>query len=287
MHENDQKAHPHGGSMIDYKLNKTDDVCQNMKNLYDIVTCLRDPKDGCPWDKEQMPRDIVRSMQGEIYEYVDALNENDAPHQSEELGDVYLNLFLLGKIHDQNGDFSLAECLNDACDKYIRRHPHVFSDVHVDNTEQVLKNWNQIKVEKEGRIKSDEDFFDGVPKDAPELERCYAISKKAVKVGFDWPDEQGVYDKIHEELDEVMEAKTEENRMEELGDVLFTVVNLCRKMHIKPQDALSYANAKFIKRFNIVNRLVKERNLKYEDLSADQWDELWNIAKKEANMGSN
>ena len=273
--------------MIDYKLNKTDDVCQNMKNLYDIVTCLRDPKDGCPWDKEQMPRDIVRSMQGEIYEYVDALNENDAPHQSEELGDVYLNLFLLGKIHDQNGDFSLAECLNDACDKYIRRHPHVFSDVHVDNTEQVLKNWNQIKVEKEGRIKSDEDFFDGVPKDAPEIERCYAISKKAVKVGFDWPDEQGVYDKIHEELDEVMEAKTEENRMEELGDVLFTVVNLCRKMHIKPQDALSYANTKFIKRFNIVNRLVKERNLKYEDLSADQWDELWNIAKKEANMGSN
>ena len=287
MHENDQKAHPHGGSMINYKLNKTDDVCQNMKNLYDIVTCLRDPKDGCPWDKEQMPRDIVRSMQGEIYEYVDALNENDAPHQSEELGDVYLNLFLLGKIHDQNGDFSLAECLNDACDKYIRRHPHVFSDVHVDNTEQVLKNWNQIKVEKEGRIKSDEDFFDGVPKDAPELERCYAISKKAVKVGFDWPDEQGVYDKIHEELDEVMEAKTEENRMEELGDVLFTVVNLCRKMHIKPQDALSYANTKFIKRFNIVNRLVRERNLKYEDLSADQWDELWNIAKKEANMGLN
>ena len=287
MHENDQKAHPHGGSMINYKLNKTDDVCQNMKNLYDIVTCLRDPKDGCPWDKEQMPRDIVRSMQGEIYEYVDALNENDAPHQSEELGDVYLNLFLLGKIHDQNGDFSLAECLNDACDKYIRRHPHVFSDVHVDNTEQVLKNWNQIKVEKEGRIKSDEDFFDGVPKDAPERERCYAISKKAVKVGFDWPDEQGVYDKIHEELDEVMEAKTEENRMEELGDVLFTVVNLCRKMHIKPQDALSYANTKFIKRFNIVNRLVRERNLKYEDLSADQWDELWNIAKKEANMGLN
>ena len=170
--------------MIDYKLNKTDDVCQNMKNLYDIVTCLRDPKDGCPWDKEQMPRDIVRSMQGEIYEYVDALNENDAPHQSEELGDVYLNLFLLGKIHDQNGDFSLAECLNDACDKYIRRHPHVFSDVHVDNTEQVLKNWNQIKKEKEGRTQSEEDFFDGVPKDAPELERCYIISKKAVKVGF-------------------------------------------------------------------------------------------------------
>lgn len=267
--------------MIDYQLIKTDDVCQNMKNLYDIVTFLRDPKDGCPWDKEQMPRDIVRSMQGEIYEYVDALNENDKPHQREELGDVFLNLFLLGKIHDQNGDFSLADCLNEACEKYIRRHPHVFSDVHVNNTAEVLMNWNQIKKEKEGRKASEEDFFDGIPKDEPELERCYQISKKAVKVGFDWPDEKGVYDKIHEELDEVMEAKTEENKMEELGDVLFTVVNLCRKMHIKPQDALSYANTKFIRRFNVVNRLVKERKLQYEKLTDKQWDDLWNIAKKE------
>ena len=266
--------------MIDYKLNKTDDVRTDMGNLYDIVECLRDPKDGCPWDKEQMPRDIVRSMLGEIYEYVDALNDGDCPHQSEELGDVFLNLFLLGKIHDQNGDFSLAQCLNDACDKYIRRHPHVFSDVHVDNTEQVLRNWNQIKKDKEGRIQSDEDFFEGVPKSAPELERCYDISKKAVKVGFDWPDTEGVYDKVKEELDEVMEAKTDDQIMEELGDLLFTVVNLCRKKHVKPQDALSFANRKFIKRFNYVNKLVTESNLRYEDLSDKQWDVFWNIAKR-------
>ncbi|MBP5163335.1 MAG: nucleoside triphosphate pyrophosphohydrolase, partial [Spirochaetales bacterium] len=149
--------------MIEYELKKTDDIRKNMSNLYDIVEFLRDPKDGCPWDKEQMPRDIIRSMQGEIYEYVDALNDNDKPHQSEELGDVFLNLFLLGKIHDQNGDFSLAQCLNDACDKYIRRHPHVFSTTEVKNTEEVLKNWNQIKKEKEGRKASETDFFDGVP----------------------------------------------------------------------------------------------------------------------------
>ena len=180
--------------MIDYKLRKSDDVAKDMENLYDIVTCLRDPKDGCPWDKEQMPRDIIRSMQGEIYEYIDALNDEDKPHQSEELGDVFLNLFLLGKIHDQNGDFSLAECLNDACEKYIRRHPHVFADVDVKDSKEVLENWNRIKKDVEGRKQDDEDFFDNISKSAPELERCYSISKKAAKVGFDWPDIDGVYD---------------------------------------------------------------------------------------------
>ena len=266
--------------MIDYELKKTDDVCLDMKNLYDIVTFLRDPKDGCPWDKEQMPRDIIRSMQGEIYEYVDALNEGDLKHQSEELGDVFLNLFLLGKIHDQNGDFSLAECLNDACEKYIRRHPHVFSNVEVRDTEEVLKNWNRIKKEQEGR--TEESFFSNVPKSAPELERCYAISKKAAKAGFDWDSFEGVVDKVNEELEEVVEAKGENETMEELGDLLFTVVNLCRKKHIKPQDALSYANDKFVRRFDILNDEAKSRGLELEKLSDEQWDELWNIAKKKA-----
>lgn len=266
--------------MIEYELHKTDDVATDMKNLYDIVTFLRDPVDGCPWDKEQMPRDIIRSMQGEIYEYVDSLNDGDKPHQSEELGDVFLNLFLLGKIHDQNGDFSLADCLNDACEKYIRRHPHVFSNTEVKDTAEVLRNWNRIKKEKEGRTESSDDFFDGVPKSAPELERCYGISKKAVKVGFEWPDVEGVVDKVKEELQEVMDAETDEQTMEELGDLLFTVVNLCRKKHVKPQDALSYANNKFTGRFNILRKLADERKLVLEDLTPEKYDELWNEAKR-------
>ena len=201
--------------MIDYTLHKSDDVAKDMENLYDIVTCLRDPENGCPWDKEQMPADIIRSMQGEIYEYIDALNDGDKPHQSEELGDVFLNLFLLGKIHDQNGDFSLAECLNDACDKYIRRHPHVFSNVDVKNTEEVLKNWNRIKKDVEGR-KDSEDFFANISKSAPELERCYSISKKAAKVGFEWPDVDGVYEKVSEELNEVKAARNDAETLDEL-----------------------------------------------------------------------
>lgn len=266
--------------MIDYTLHKTDDVAKDMENLYDIVTCLRDPKDGCPWDKEQMPADIIRSMQGEIYEYIDALNDGDKPHQSEELGDVFLNLFLLGKIHDQNGDFSLAECLNDACDKYIRRHPHVFSNVDVRNTEEVLQNWNRIKKDVEGRTQNDNDFFDGLSKSAPELERCYSISKKAAKVGFDWSDVDGVYDKVNEELNEVKEATSDAETLEELGDLLFIVVNLCRFKHVKPTDALGYANNKFIKRFNILVNEMKSRGLEFNNMTSELWEELWSNAKE-------
>ena len=266
--------------MIDYTLHKSDDVAKDMENLYDIVTCLRDPDNGCPWDKEQMPADIIRSMQGEIYEYIDALNDGDKPHQSEELGDVFLNLFLLGKIHDQNGDFSLAECLNDACDKYIRRHPHVFSNVDVKNTEEVLKNWNRIKKDVEGR-KDSEDFFANISKSAPELERCYSISKKAAKVGFEWPDVDGVYEKVSEELNEVKAARTDTETLDELGDLLFIVVNLCRFKHVKPTDALSYANNKFTKRFNILLNEMKSRGLEFENMTPEIWDELWIIAKSQ------
>ena len=265
--------------MIDYTLNKSDDVAKDMENLYDIVTCLRDPENGCPWDKEQMPRDIIRSMQGEIYEYIDALNDDDKPHQSEELGDVFLNMFLLGKIHDQNGDFSLAECLNDACDKYVRRHPHVFSNVDVKDTAEVLQNWNRIKKDVEGRTQDEEDFFANVSKSAPELERCYSISKKAAKVGFEWPDIDGVYDKVTEEFNEVKSAITDEETLEELGDLLFIVVNLCRFKHIKPTDALNYANNKFTKRFNILLKEMKSRGYEFETMTPETWDELWNIAK--------
>ncbi len=266
-------------NMIEYKFEKTDDINKCFKNFYEIISCLRDPENGCPWDKEQMPKDIIRSMQGEIYEYIDALSDDDKNHQKEEIGDIFLNLFLLLKIHDQNGDFDATDSLNEACEKIIRRHPHVFSNVHADNSSEVHKIWQDIKKNVEGRIQSDENFFDNLERNAPEIERCYKISKKAAKVGFEWPDLQGVFNKVNEELTEVKNAYSEENLEEELGDLLFSVVNLCRYQHIKPQDALQNANNKFIKRFNLVYKLAEEENLKLEELSAEQWDLLWNKAK--------
>lgn len=264
--------------MVDYAFDRTIDERKGLSNLYDIVSYLRDPVDGCPWDKEQMPRDIIRSMQGEIYEYIDALDEQDASHQSEELGDVFLNLFLLGKIHDQNGDFKLCDCLNDACEKYIRRHPHVFSNVQVTGSNDVLENWANIKKNIEGRVQKG--FFDGVPKDSPELERCYSISKKAAKVGFDWDSIDGIYDKVKEELAEVQEAETQEEKLAEIGDLLFTVVQIARKNHIKPQDALAHANLKFMKRFENVMEQANHLGLDCEKLSAKDLDDLWNSAKE-------
>lgn len=262
--------------MIDYALENATEPKKGFANLYDIVNCLRDPVNGCPWDKEQMPADIIRSMQGEIYEYLDALNEGDLVHQKEELGDVFLNLFLLAKIHDQNGDFSLTDCLNEACEKYIRRHPHVFSNVNVANSSEVLSNWQKIKHDVEGRK---ECVFDNIPKASPELERCYKISKQAAKLGFDWPVVDGVYDKVEEELNEVKMASTKDEKCEEIGDLLFTVVQLARLNHIKPQDALAKANQKFIHRFNKVLELAEAQGLSVENLTAQQLDLLWQKAK--------
>ncbi len=258
----------------------SDNVKDGFSSLWDIVTYLRDPKDGCPWDKEQKPKDIIRSMQGEIYEYIDSLTENDTNHQKEELGDIFLNIFLLLKIHDQNKDFKASECLFDACEKYIRRHPHVFSNVHVENSDEVINNWQQIKQNVEGRKENPDNFFINIERNAPELARCYKISKKAAKVGFEWKNIDGVYDKINEEIKEVQNAKTPDEKEDELGDVLFTVVNLCRWNHIKPQDALHKANSKFIKRFNTVYKLANESNMNLEELTPEEWDILWNKAKE-------
>ena len=138
--------------MINYDYKDADNANDGMKNLYQIVTYLRDPKDGCPWDKEQTTKDIIRDLQGEAYEYIDAQSDNDINHQKEELGDIFMSLFLLARIHEENGDFKLSDCLNEACQKYIRRHPHVFTDVKFNSEEELHAAWAEIKKkEKEGK----------------------------------------------------------------------------------------------------------------------------------------
>ena len=264
--------------MIHYDYKDADNANDGMKNLYQIVTYLRDPKDGCPWDKEQTTKDIIRDLQGEAYEYIDAQSDNDIEHQKEELGDIFMSLFLLARIHEENGDFKLSDCLNEACQKYIRRHPHVFSNSEALTTDQVLTNWEDIKKNVEGRKDDEKDFFAKVERNMPELERCYKISKKAAKVGFEWQTLKNVGDKVREEITEAENASPE-NLEAELGDVLFAAVNMCRFSKVLPQDALQHANHKFINRFNCVVKLAKDQNLELKDLSDKQWDDFWNIAK--------
>ncbi len=267
--------------MINYKFERKDNVNDAFSSLYQIVSFLRDPENGCPWDKEQTPKDIIRSMQGEIYEYIDALLEGKKDHVKEELGDIFLNLFLLAKIHDQEGDFSTTSVLNDTCEKYIRRHPHVFSDVTLKTAGDVIENWQKIKKEKEGRKDDLNDFFSNIPINMPEIEKCYKISKKAAKVGFEWSNLDGVYDKLNEEINESKNTKNKDEDLEELGDILFTAVNLCRYKKINPADALSYSNRKFMIRFNKVFKLAQEAGKKLEELTFEEWDYYWSQAKKQ------
>ena len=264
--------------MIDYTFEKADNISSAMKNLYEIVTILRDPEDGCPWDKEQTAKDIVRDLQGEIYEYIDALSEGDNEHIKEELGDVFMSLFLLVAIHNEADNFNLTDCLNETCEKYIRRHPHVFKGEKLENSNDVKTQWEYIKKNVEGR-NTEEGFFGKEIKNIPELERCYRISKKAAGVGFEWDNIGEVAEKVREEINEVENA--DKNTIEsELGDVLFAAVNLCRFSHVKPQDALQHANVKFINRFEYINDYLKKNNLRFSDLSKNQLNELWNQSKK-------
>jgi tetrapyrrole methylase family protein/MazG family protein len=274
------------------------------KKLYDIVVRLRGPG-GCPWDLEQSPATLRGDLAEETYECIEAIDEKDPAHIMEELGDLYLLVTMIAYMHQQEGLFSIADTLNTVSDKLIRRHPHVFGEVgssagvltpaeigtstKVLTPAEVLDNWARIKVEQEGR-KPKDSILDEVSRSLPPLDRAFKLQKKAAKAGFDWPDMQGVIAKIEEELDEVREAVSggaaagnvaaAESIEEELGDLLFSAVNLCRYLRVEPSTALQRTNSKFVKRFKHVEKRMKETNqeMKQENLAA--MDGFWEEAKK-------
>jgi len=193
------------------------------KDLYDIIVKLRAPG-GCPWDIEQTPSSLRGSLVEETYECLEAIDEKDPAHIAEELGDLFLLATMISYMHEQEGKFSVADALSNVGKKLIRRHPHVFGEVKVKDSAEVLENWAQIKVEQEGR-KPKDSVLDEVSGGLPPLDRAFKLQKKAAKKGFDWPDIKGVTDKIKEELDETLAAKNAEETEEELGDLLFSVIN--------------------------------------------------------------
>lgn len=263
--------------MIDYDFKEAKETLESFKNLYEIVTLLRSPE-GCPWDRKQKPQDMIHSLMDECYEYVDALTEKNIIEQKEELGDIFLNLFMLMRINEEENNFLPAEVLNIVCKKLIRRHPHVFTSNYNDvkDPEEVLKLWNKVKTDVEGRTTEQNDIFSHIPKSSTQLSQAYEITKKAAKKNFDWENVDGVYDKIEEELNEVKAADTKEEIEEEIGDVLFAVTNLARKYKVDPDIALHKANEKFKKRFNIV--LNKVQNT---ECGIDKLEQFWNEAKEE------
>ena len=271
--------------MIDYTYKQTTDLSAALMQLFQIVSLLRS-EDGCPWDREQTSKSIAISLLDETYEYLDAVLSGDKTEQKEEIGDVALNVMMLLEIHHEHEDFSIVEALNDVCKKLIRRHPHVFGDVEAKDSVEVLDLWDKIKIEVEGKSALQDDFFSRVPQSLPPLEMANEIQKKIRKVGFDWPDKQGVIDKVCEELDEVIEADTALDRNQdevemEVGDLLFAVVNLARYLKISPSVALHRSNMKMKRRFNALSKICKERGIPLDTDHFEQMDSIWDEVKIE------
>lgn len=249
----------------------------NIDRLVDIIAQLR-AKNGCPWDREQTHDTLKRNILEETYELIDAINDNNKNAMKEELGDVLLQVVFHAQIAHENGEFDIDDVAKTISDKLIRRHPHVFGSTKVSGTDEVLKNWDEIK---KTEYKNRTSALDGVVQSQPALMSAQQISKKAVKVGFEWPDYTTLKECLNSEIEEFEEAREEQNKEhmeEEFGDVLFALVNVARWNKIDAEQALIKANSKFKKRFQKMEELAL-KNMK--DHTLDEFDDLWKKAKKE------
>lgn len=252
----------------------------SFEEFLEIVARLRAP-DGCPWDKEQTHKSLRSTMIEEAYEVLDALDRDDLESLKEELGDLLMNILLQAQIASEEGEFTIADVLHGIHTKIVRRHPHVFGEVDVQDVRGVLSNWEKIKAdERATNGKTHLSLMDGVAMALPALIQADQYQKRAARVGFDWPEIKGVLDKIHEELGEVHRANGNDEMLHEIGDVLFAVVNLARWHKIDPESALRQANARFKKRFNYIEKAAQTQNRQLSALSLDEMEALWQEAKK-------
>ncbi len=250
-----------------------------MKDLENIVSILRAPG-GCPWDMEQTHASLRRGLMEESCEVIEAINEESPGHLKEELGDVLLQVVFHADIEKDAGRFDLEDVADGICKKLIFRHPHVFGDVTVSGTDEVLSNWEDLKREEKSQ-QTYTDTLNAVAKSLPALWRAEKVQKKAKKAGFDWPDAQGAVDKLSEELSELREAMAQgTNVEEELGDLLFAAVNVSRFVHADPEETLNAATEKFISRFAKVEELARAQGQDMAQMSLTELDKLWEAVKR-------
>ena len=243
-----------------------------------IVSLLRSPE-GCPWDREQTHESLRAGLLEEACETIDAITNSDDVNLREELGDLLLQVVFHTDLAAERGAFTLEDAAHHTCEKLIRRHPHVFGDGDAVDTGAVLRQWEQIKREEKGDRAS---IMDGIPRALPALIRAANIQKKAGRVGFDWPDTAGVIDKFREELAELsveLDSGDPKKLEHEIGDILFTAVNMARKLGVEPELALEHANQRFIARFQHMEKSAAARDRKLEDLDPEDLDALWREAK--------
>ncbi|MDD2521671.1 MAG: nucleoside triphosphate pyrophosphohydrolase, partial [Anaerolineaceae bacterium] len=249
------------------------------EDFQQIIARLRAPN-GCPWDREQTHMSLRPYLLQESYEVLEALDEENADHLVEELGDLLLQIVLHAQIATENQDFNMTDVIAAVSEKIVRRHPHVFGGQDVESVDGVLHNWEQIKAE-ERKSKGEErkSMLDGIPTALPALTQADQIQQRAQRVGFDWKTIDPVIAKIHEELQELKEADTPERKQSEAGDVLFAVVNLLRWLEIDPEMALRETNTRFRQRFGYIESAAARQGKQVEDLSFEEMDALWEEAK--------
>jgi len=249
-----------------------------LDRLKAIVSLLRSPE-GCPWDREQTHESLRAGLLEEACETIDAITRSDDTNLREELGDLLLQIVFHADLAAERGAFNFEDTARHVCEKLIRRHPHVFADAEASDTTTVLRQWEQIKREEKGAQAS---VMDGIPRALPALVRAVNVQKKAARVGFDWPDTAGVIDKFREELAELhleIESGDRTGLEHELGDILFTAVNMARKIGVEPELALEHANQRFIARFRHMEQSVAPTGRKLEELRLEELENLWNEAK--------
>lgn len=255
-------------------------IAQEFMKLHEAIETLRSPN-GCPWDREQTHESLKSYAIEETYELLEAIESGKIEKVEDELGDVLLQVMMHSQIAAEAKEFDIADVCKRHREKLQRRHPHVFGDVEVADIDEVWRNWEAIKRTEKGN-ESRKSALDGVPLHMPALMRASKIGKKAARTGFDWPNPEPILDKLSEETDELKEAMMAENQdaiKEEIGDLLFTVVNLARHCHIDPEEALRQTTEKFVRRFSHIEDYAKSIGKELGDMTLEEMDGVWDQAK--------
>lgn len=251
----------------------------SFESFAEIVARLRAPN-GCPWDREQTHETLRKHLLEEAYEAISAIDSGDFAAMREEFGDLLLQIVLQSQIANEEGQFNINQVIHDIHAKIVRRHPHVFGDLKLDGVDGVLANWEKLKEKERGKKNDGKGLLDGVPLALPALSQAQEYQERAARVGFDWPEIEGVLEKIAEEVEEVKRASDEKELAAEIGDLLFALVNLARWKKVDAESALRETNARFKRRFAYIEDHARKGGHSLSELSLDEMESLWQAAKK-------